>query len=458
MGRHTLVKQRTMYAPAHFEAKQFGALGGTVSLTMAGLACLGCVLGVPIVAQSLPPDLFAAPSPAPASPWAQRPAAGLFPGSGASLRYSLGLDPVFGGTRLDAGVASDRDVLKAALSEPLSLTLPAPVGRWVSGRWVPGDSVRRPPCPSPVLDPVGWRRWWALWYPGHVPPVPPTVPTAPPVTAPAAPPAVTPAPPAVVPVVSVTTPVEAASSPPAAEEPAQTPPDTTPIVDVGPVQVDPPSVDLPVVDVPPVTVDLPILPPVEVDLPPIDVPVLDLPPVELPPADLSPVTDPVTDVLPTPVGDTVDDVVSVLSAPDVTQPAVPFNSAGANESNGATTGATETLVQSAAPLTTKVAVTPHSTSGNGKSYVGKHRAEDRDRGVRAGNHDRRSDRESRGADSGRVHRDHASDSDGHKDHRDNGGKHRSDRVKSESKSESKSHDSHSNSHDGGRGRGGRHGR
>lgn len=454
---------------AQIQRRQWAGQMGGIGVAAAVIA-IPLLVGVDAVA-GFPIDLASPPS----SPTGQRPPGpSWLPGVGAGLHTSgPAFNPLFKSGVLDGGVASQSEVLRAALS----LTLPSsdllsqtPLGHWVGTHWVPTDPFVHPttPCPSPVLDPIGFRLWFARWFPNVTLPAPPvaSVPPAAPVT-----------PPSVPVVAPVAAPVEAESPPPATSLPAQSPPVaevptpvTQPVVDTSPVVVDAPPLD-----VPPVVVDVPVVDvPVVVDVPPVD-----LPPVEIPPVDVSPVTDPVTtvtdpvvDSLPEPVGDAVDGVTSALAAPAPAD--VP--------SQDATTGAAETTVPLAAAVDSVVAPVDgsessraaaeqhptlldtratHSTSENGpgsltwgdsrgrdgSDYVGRHRVDGQrqDRLFGSSLHD-----------SGRTRSDRAVSGDGHRAEGSSrhgghnaGGKHRrsddgSDRVKSRSKSESRS-ESHSSS-------------
>jgi hypothetical protein len=355
-------------------ACQFGVFAGVA----AGLTLVGMVSGVALVTAGFPPDLSSPPSPS----TGQRPLGpSWLPGGGVGLHASgLSLNPLFRSpTLLDASVSGSPGVLRDALTLPLSLTVPAPSGSWVAGHWIPSDNVVRPPCPSPVLDPVGFRLWFARFFPGRPVPTPPAAPpvvTSPPVTAP-----VTTPPPVV-----ASAPVQEPSSPPPASPPPS-PAQSLP-VEVGPV-AQPVSVDPPALDVPPVVVDVPSLPPVEIDPPPID-----LPPVSVPPVDLSPVTDPVTAVVDQ-AGADVTQLPDVLNAPvadvakqltDATAAGVPVQLSAAPEISAPTPQLNDAHKSPAAAT--------HSTSGNvisrvvghlnggdvqlshlsGGSYVGQHRA------------------------------------------------------------------------------------
>lgn len=358
MGKHVLQKHRVPQRygkPAKRKSIEkcqregfYGQLGG-LGVAAAVLA-IPLVFGGAAVVSGVPLDLSSPPG----ALTSQRPTGpSWLPGSGVGLHTSPGFNPLFR-TPLDASVASDPDVLRVALSQPLSgLSSLSPLGHWVRGRWVSTDPIVRPttPCPSPVLDPAGFRAWFARWFPGHPVPTPPTSPPAPPVVASPAPVA-DPAP----------TPVVESPAPVVAPEPQPEPaPDPTP--------AEPVTVDVPVVDPPPVVIDTPVTPPVEVDVPPIDPP-----PVDVPPVDVTPVTDPVTDVLPDPVGDVVDQAASTLAAPNSTQQPVDVNSVAPNatpKQNTVTAGGQVELL-GAEPLPTRLGPTAHSSSGNGE-YVGKHR-------------------------------------------------------------------------------------
>lgn len=417
----------------------YGQLGG-LGVAAAVIAIPLTLGGVSVVA-GIPLELASPPS----APSGQRPLGpSWLPGVGAGLHASgPGFNPLFKSGVLDGSVQPE------VLHTALSLSLPSsaePVGSWVGGRWVSADPIVRPtePCPSPTLDPAGWLRWFAFWFPHLTPPSPPV--TTPPVVAtpPVTAPPVETAPPAA----PVTDPLPATSpvveTPPPAEVPSE--PAVEPVVDA-------PPVDLPVLDAPPVVIDTPVTPPVEVDLPPVDAPPLDLPPV-----DVSPVTDPVADSLPDPVGDVVDQVTSVVSP-----------------ENSATTGPVENAVPMAAAVTVPSApsptATPNSTSGNvlksgrlagkddgertkarlgasarqfsvvatrshAREYVGKHRASES-----------HSDRKSEHGNSGRSDRGRHSKPSHSKSH--DGGSHGS---KSHSSKSHGSHGGHSGGH-GGHGRG-----
>lgn len=394
-------------------AGQMGGVGVAAAVIAIPLLCGGAA-----VVAGFPLDLSSPPSPS----TGQRPLGpSWLPGSGVGLHLSIG-NPLFRANVLDGSVASSPEVLHTALS----FTVPsstAPVGVWVGGRWVSADPAIRPsePCPSPVLDPVGWRAWWAKYYPGIAPPTPPVT-AAPPVTVPVSAPVAVP--PTTQPV--VTSPEPLPGSPPAAQPP--------PSVEA------PAPVAEPVTQ--PVTVDVPV-----VDLPPVTVPVVDIP-VDPPPIDLPPIT------VPDPVAPVVDDTVAA-AASDL--PVTPELAAAVQpQSNSAMTGAAEDSVPSAAAPEISApaaqlndarkspAITDHSTSENvlgglnwgdprardGGSYVGKHRAEG---GIHRRDTDtdrRRGDGSGHGAAGGRVHRSHEGAGSGvsgaHHDggHHDSGGRHR----------------------------------
>lgn len=312
---------------------------------LGGIGVAASVLAVPLlfggaaVVAGFPLDLSSPPS----SPTAQRPLGpSWLPGGGVGLHTSP--NPLFR-VPLDGSVASSPEVLHTALS----VSLPSsnqPAGFWVGTRWVSADPVVRPtePCPSPVLDPVGFRRWFAFWFPGHPVPAPPV--TTPPVTPTSpvtAPPADT-----VPPAAPIQNPPPASSLPAQTQPVAEDQPVTQPVVDTSPVVVDPPPLDLP-----PVVVDVPVVDvPVEVDPPSVD-----LPPVEIPPVDT--ITDPIVDVVDQSATTGGED--SVPLAATVDSIAAPVD--GINESTLAGTEQHPTLLGS---------LTDHSTSGNGE-YVGKHR-------------------------------------------------------------------------------------
>lgn len=339
----------------------YGQLGG-IGVAAAAIAVPIMFGGAALVA-GVPLDLSSPPSPS----MGQRPIGpSWLPGSGVGLHLSIG-NPLFRANVLDGSVASSPEVLHTASSftVPSSTT---PMGLWVGGRWISSDPAVRPsePCPSPVLDPVGWRAWWAKYYPGIAPPTPPVT-AAPPVTVPVSAPVAVP--PTTQPV--VTSPEPLPGSPPAVETP--------PSVEA------PAPVAEPVTQ--PVTVDVPV-----VDLPPVTVPVGDIP-VDPPPIDLPPIT------VPDPVAPVVDDTVAA-AASDL--PVAPELAAAVQpQSNSAMTGgAGDPVPPAAAPAisapTTQLndarkspAAIVHSTSGNGpgsrlggdfmgrrgSDYVGRHRVD-----------------------------------------------------------------------------------
>lgn len=411
---------------------------------LGGIGVAASVLAVPLlfggaaVVAGFPLDLSSPPS----SPTAQRPLGpSWLPGGGVGLHTSP--NPLFR-VPLDGSVASSPEVLHTALSASLpSSTQPA--GFWVGTRWVSADPVVRPtePCPSPVLDPVGFRRWFAFWFPGH--PVP-----APPVTTP---PVVTTSP--------VTTPPADTVSPaaPIQDPPPASPPSVeTPPMDVAPDPVTQPvTVDAPPLDLPPVVVDVPV-----VDVPvQVNPPSVDLPPVEIPPVDT--ITDPIVSVVDQSQDATTGGEDSVPLAATVDSIAAPVD--GISESTLAGAEQHPTLLGSRAT---------NSTSGNGE-YVGKHRVRqlsaqgvvqqlrrsaegsrhvrDSRVGQRSANHRGGSaEGRSRDGEGGRHRRD-----DRASDHR-KSDSHVSGKSHSKSESHSKSGGKSHSSHSGGSHGGGRHGR
>lgn len=308
---------------------QMGGIGVAAAVIAVPLLCGGAA-----VVSGFPLDLSSPPS----APTAQRPLGpSWLPGGGVGLHTSP--NPLFR-VPLDGSVASSPEVLHTALSASLPSST-QPVGFWVGTRWVSADPVVRPtePCPSPVLDPVGFRRWFAFWFPGH--PVP-----APPVTTP---PVVTTSPVTAPPADTVPPAAPVQDPPPASPPSVETPPmDVAPDPVTQPVTVDPPPLDLP-----PVVVDAPV-----VDVPvQVNPPSVDLPPAEIPPVDT--ITDPVVSVVDQSATTGGED--SVPLAATVDSIAAPVD--GINESTLAGAEQYPTLLGS---------LTDHSTSGNGE-YVGKHR-------------------------------------------------------------------------------------
>lgn len=377
MGRHTLTKSRVPQRygtpakcrrPTLAQSQRrgwYGQMGG-IGIAAAVIAAPLVFGGVAVVA-GFPLDLSSPPSPS----TGQRPIGpSWLPGSGVGLHLSIG-NPLFRANVLDGSVASSPEVLHAALS----FTVPSsnqPVGLWVGGRWISADPYVKPtePCPSPTLDPEGWARWWAKYFPHVTPPTPPVGTVPPPV---------------------VTSPVVIAPDPAPVATPAPVQePSSPPPVMPSPVAETPPPAEAPA----PVVVDVPVVDPAPVDLPPVTVPVVDVPvdvpPVDVPPVDVSPITDPVAAV--------VDDTVSAVvpDEPDVTQLPVDVNSVVPNVSKqltDVTTGAAEDSTRLAGAVqvpSTQTVITDHSTSGNvlgglkwgdprardgGSSYVGRHRLE-----------------------------------------------------------------------------------
>lgn len=423
---------------------------------LGGIGVAAAVIAVPLVfggvavVAGIPLELSSPPS----SPSAQRPLGpSWLPGGGAGLHTTSGpaFNPLFKSGLLDGSVASSPEVLHTALS----VSLPSsnqPAGFWVGTHWVSADPIVRPtePCPSPVLDPAGWMRWWHRFFPGVTPPAPPA--TGPVTTPPVVTTSPVTAPPAdtVPPAAPIQNPPPASSLPAQTQPVAEDQPVTQPVVDTSPVVVDPPPLDLP-----PVVVNVPVVDvPVQVDPPSVDVP-----PVEIPPVDT--ITDPVVSVVDQSATTGGED--SVPSAATVDSIAAPVD--GINESTLAGAEQHPTLLGSRAT---------NSTSGNGE-YVGKHRVRqlsaqgvvqqlrrsaegsrhvrDSRVGQRSANHRGGSaEGRSRDGEGGRHRRD-----DRASDHR-KSDSHVSGKSHSKSESHSKSGGKSHSSHSGGSHGGGRHGR
>jgi hypothetical protein len=412
---------------------QLGGIGVAAAVIAVPLICGGVA-----VVGGFPLDLSSPPS----APTAQRPLGpSWLPGGGVGLHTSP--NPLFR-VPLDGSVASSPEVLHTALSASLPSST-QPVGFWVGTHWVSADPIVRPtePCPSPVLDPAGWMRWWHRFFPGVTPPAPPA---SGPVTTP---PVVTTSPVTAPPADTVPPAAPIQDPPPASSLPAQ----TQPVVEDQPV-TQPVTVDAPPLDVPPVVVDVPVLPPVEVDPPSVD-----LPPVEIPPVDT--ITDPIVDVVNQSQDATTGAEDSVPLAAAVDSIVAPVD--GISESTLAGAEQHPTLLGS---------LTNHSTSGNTFSDRGRLAGENdgehvRDRlGVLRPNSPSSPRGDGARLNGGAAHHPHSyvgkhrAESD-HKSERKSSGRHaKSSHSKSESHSKSggKSHSGGSKSHSGGSHGGGRHGR